>query len=277
MRAGLRDAGLVEGRDYELSVRNAQGDMATLTAMVDAALSSGADLLLTTSTPTLQAALRRGREVPIVFTFVADAVAAGAGRSNEDHLPNVTGVPTAGAHDQMIDLVRECLPGARRIGTLFVPGEVNSVYNKEKLEAAAARQGLEVVAVAVNTSSDVPDATLALLAQRVDVVCQGGSNLTAAAFASIARPAQRARVPVFGFLSGDIGNGAALVLARDYFDGGREAALLAARIMRGEHPATIPFRPLVETRLLVNLEAARAAGLAVPAPLLARASKVIGG
>src|SRR5262249_24588090 len=55
MRVGLRDAGLVEGRDFEFHVRNAQGDMATLSTMVDAALSSGADLLLTTSTPTLQA------------------------------------------------------------------------------------------------------------------------------------------------------------------------------------------------------------------------------
>lgn len=276
MRVGLRDAGLVEGRDYEFRVRNAQGDMATLSTMVDAALSSGADLLLTLSTPTLQAALRRAREVPVVFTFVADAVAAGAGRSNEDHLPNVTGVPTTGAYDDMIDIVRECLPGARRIGMLVVPGEVNSVYSKEQLGKAAARRGLELVAVAVNTSADVPDATLALLAQRIDALCQGGSNLTAAAFASIARPAKRAHVPVFGFLSSDLGNGAAVVVARDYFDGGREAGLLAARIMRGERPAAIPFRPLRTMRLLVNLEAARAVGLTVPAPLVARASKVIG-
>jgi len=277
MRAGLRDAGLVEGRDYEFSVRNAQGDMATLSTMVDAALSSGADLLLTTSTPTLQAALRRAHEVPVVFTFVADAVAAGAGRSNEDHLPNVTGVPSFGAYDDMIDVVRECLPGARRIGMLVVPGEVNSVYSREQLEKAAARRGLELVAVAVNTSADVSDAALALLAQGIDALCQGGSNLTAAAFASIARPAERAHVPVFGFLSSDFGNGAAVVVARDYFDGGREAGLLAARIMRGERPAAIPFQPLRTMKLLVNLEAARAVGLAVPAPVVARASKVIGG
>src|SRR6266704_1309085 len=144
MRVGLRDAGLVEGRDYEFSVRNAQGDMATLSTMVDAALSSGADLLLTTSTPTLQAALRRARDVPIVFTFVADAVAAGAGRSYEDHLPNVTGVPSTAAYEQMLDILRACLPGAHRIGTLFVPAEVNSVYNKEQLEKAAVRRGLEL-------------------------------------------------------------------------------------------------------------------------------------
>jgi ABC-type uncharacterized transport system substrate-binding protein len=177
----------------------------------------------------------------------------------------------------MIDLVRECVPRARRIGMLFVPGEVNSVYIKEKLEGAAARKGLELVALAVNTSSDVPDATLALLAQRIDAMCQGGSNLTAAAFASITRPAQRAGVPVFGFLSGDIGNGAVAVIARDYFDGGRLAASLAARIMRGERPAAIPFQPLRETRLLLNLEAARGVGLIIPEAVVARASRIVGG
>jgi len=277
MRAGLREAGLIEGRDYELRVRNAHGDMSTLSTMVDAALSSGADLLLTLSTPTLQAALRRAGEVPIVFTFVADAVAAGAGRSNEDHLPNVTGVPNVAAYEDMIDIMRECMPALRRIGMLFAPAEVNSVYNKEQLAKAAARHGLELITVAVSSTTEVPEATLALLAQRIDALCQGGSNLTAAAFASIARSAQTARVPVFGFLSSDLGNGAAVVLARDYFDGGREAALMAVRIMRGERPAAIPFRPLEATQVLVNLEAARAVGLTIPPAVLGRANKVIGG
>jgi ABC-type uncharacterized transport system substrate-binding protein len=277
MQAGLREAGLVEGRDYALRIRNAQGDMPTLSTMVDAALSSGADLLMTLSTPTLQAALRRAGEVPVVFSFVADAVAAGAGRSNEDHLPNVTGVPTALANDEMIEIVRQCLPGVRRIGTLFVPAEVNSVYNTERLAESAKRRGVELVKVAVNSTTEVPDATLALLAQGIDALCQGGSNLTAAAFASIAQAAQRARVPVFGFLSSDLGNGAAVVLARDFFDGGREAGLMAARIMRGERPAAMPFRPLQTTRVLVNLAAARVVGLAIPPAVLGKADKTIGG
>jgi ABC-type uncharacterized transport system substrate-binding protein len=177
----------------------------------------------------------------------------------------------------MMELVRQCLPRARRLGTLFAPAEVNSVYNKELMVRAAARHGLEVVALPVNTSTDIPDATLSLLAERVDAICQGGSNLTAAAFASITRPATRVRVPVFGYLTSDFGNGAALVLARDYYDGGREAGAMAARIMRGERPAAIPFKPLRATQLLVNLEAARELGLTIPSTVVARATKVIGG
>ena len=277
IRDGLAEAGLVEGRDHELRVRNAHGDMPTLNTLVDAALGSGADLLLTLSTPTLQAALRRAGDVPVVFTFVADAIAAGAGRSNEDHLPNVTGVPTVAAHDDMIALVRQLLPQARRIGTLFAPAEVNSVVNKDLMVKVAARHGFEVVALPVNTSTDIPDTTLSPLAERVDLICQGGSNLTASAFASITRPAMRVKVPVFGYLTSDFGNGAVVVLARDYYDGGREAGTMAARIMRGERPGAIPFKPLVTTQLLVNLDAARAIGLTIPPAVVARADKVIGG
>jgi ABC-type uncharacterized transport system substrate-binding protein len=275
IHAGLREAGLVEGRDFELRVRNAQGDMPTLSTLVDAAVGEGADLIMTLSTPTLQAALRRAGAVPIVFTFVADAIAAGAGRSNEDHLPNVTGVPTTGAYDELLSIVQECLPKAQRLGTLFVPAEVNSVYNKEQVEQAARRHGVELVAVAANTASEVSDATLSLLSRNVDAFCQVGGNLTTAAFASIAQPARRAKVPVFGFLSSDLENGAAVVVARDYFDGGRDAGLIAARIMRGEKPAGIPFQPLRTTRILVNQKAARAVGLAIPAPVLQRATKVV--
>jgi putative tryptophan/tyrosine transport system substrate-binding protein len=63
---------------------------------------------------------------------------------------------------------------------------------------------------------------------------------------------------------------------RDYFDAGREAAALAARIMRGEEPGKIPFQPLGGSRILVNLEAARAVGLDIPPSLLARATAVGG-
>ena len=139
--AGLETTGLVEGRDCRVKGFSAHGDMATVTGLVDASVTEGADLLITLSTPTLQAALSRGRGLPIVFTFVADAVAAGAGRSDEDHLPNVTGVYTHGAYDEVIASLRESLPSARTVGTLFVPSEVNTVYHKDMMVKAANAAG----------------------------------------------------------------------------------------------------------------------------------------
>lgn len=276
VRDGLKKSGLVEGRDYALQVRNAQGDMPTLTTLADAALSSGADLLVTLSTPTLQAVLQRARNIPVVFTFSADPIGAGAGKSNVDHLPNVTGVPTVGPFEELADLIQECLPGVKRIGALFVPAEVNSVYYKNRMEETAKARGLELVTLPVNTSTDIADTALSLCTQNIDAISQFGSNLTTVAFASISNAAARARIPLFGTLSGNIADGAAVVIARDYYDAGVNTGLMAARIIRGESPASMPFEPVTATKLYVNLDAARKQGFEIPAALLQRADKVIG-
>ena len=155
---GLKEAGLVEGRDYTLTIRNAQGDMATLNSLVQAALNDGADLILTLSTPGLQAAMRQTSSVPIVFTFVADPIVAGAGQSMTDHRANVTGVYVAGAYPEVVAMVRECLPQARSIGTLFVPTEVNTVYHKDQTTAEASKLGMELVSVPVATATEISDA-----------------------------------------------------------------------------------------------------------------------
>jgi ABC-type uncharacterized transport system substrate-binding protein len=275
VKAGFRESGLVEGRDYVTTTRNAQGDMAAVNSLVDAALAERSDLLITFSTPTLQVALQRARGIPIVFNYLASPVAAGAGRSDADHLPNVTGVYLNGAYDEMLAMIRRCRPHARRLGTLFVPSEVNSVFHQDKLDAAARKAGFELVSVPANTSPEVADAALALVSRGIDAICQIPGNLTASAFANIAQVARRARVPIFAFQSSQAHAGAALVLARDYRDGGRMAALLAARIMRGERPATMPFQQVTKTRMLVNLQAAREANLRIPQAIVSLADEVV--
>jgi ABC-type uncharacterized transport system substrate-binding protein len=273
---GLRESGLVEGRDFEKTIRDAQGDMATVSGLIDAAVADHADLLITFSTPTLQAALQRAKQVPVIFNYVADPIAAGAGVSATSHAPNVTGVYLMGAYEPMLQLLRAYLPGARVLGTVYVPAEVNMVSQREALIAAARAAGMELKAVAANSSAEVADAALALVAQHVDAICQLPGNLTAAAFASIAQASQRARIPIFAFQSSSARAGAVAVLARDYYDSGREAARLAARVMRGESPAGIPFVGFAETKLIVNVTAARALGIEPPPAIVARADEVIG-
>lgn len=275
IRAGLKQSGLVVGQDFTFTVRNAQGDMATLNSLIQAALTDGADLLITLSTPGLQAAIRQTADVPIVFTYVADPVVAGAGTSNTDHKPNVTGVYVAGAYADVVALVRECLPRAKRIGTLFVPTEVNTVYHKDKTAAEAKKLGMELIALPAATATEVPDAAQALCGQNLDALCQVGGNLTAASFSTIAQAAQRARLPIFAFLTSQAREGAAVVVARDYFEAGRETGHVAARVMRGEAPATIPFAPIRTTKLIVNLPALRHCGLKLPDAVLQRAQEKI--
>lgn len=273
---GLRESGLQDGRDFEVKTLNAQGDMATVSALVDAAVTGGAEMIITFSTPTLQAALRRAQGVPVVFNYVSSGLKAGAGKSNTDHAPNVTGVSLLPANDEALAILKTYFPAIHRLGTLYCPAETNMVVAKSSLDESARRRGYEVVYVAANTATDVPDAAAALMSRDIDAVLQIPGNLTASAFGSIGEAGRRAHIPIFAFQKSQAMGGAMVVVARDYKDSGRHAAHLAARIMRGESPARIPLEDFQKTRLIVNLDAARALNIALPPALVQSAKEVIG-
>ena len=272
---GLRQAGLVNGQDFEVKILNAQGDMATVSALIDAAVTGGADLLITFSTPTLQAALRRAQNVPVVYNYVASGLKAGAGKSNTDHAPNVTGVSLLPANEEALTLIRTHFPSIRRIGSLYCPAETNMVAYKKGLDAAAKKDGFETVYVPADTATDVPDAAAALMSRDIDAVLQMPGNLTASAFGSIGEAARRNHLPVFAFQKSQAIGGAMVVVARDYYDSGRHAAQLAARIVRGENPKNIPLEDFAKTSLIVNLEAARKLDIVIPPALVRSAAEVI--
>jgi ABC-type uncharacterized transport system substrate-binding protein len=273
---GLRESGLDDGRDFEVKVLNAQGDMATVSALIDSAVTGGADLLITFSTPTLQAALRRAQNVPVVYNYVSSGLKAGAGKSNSDHAPNVTGVSLLPANDEALSLLRTHFPSIHKVGTLYCPAETNMVNAKISLDEAAKRAGFQVEYVPAETATDVPDAAAALMSRDIDAVLQIPGNLTASAFGSISEAARRTHIPVFAFQKSQAIGGAMVVVARDYKDSGRHAAHLAARIMRGEDPKKIPLEDFAKTSLIVNLDAARALNIALPPALVRSAKSVIG-
>jgi ABC-type uncharacterized transport system substrate-binding protein len=247
---GLAKAGLVEGRDYELVLRNAQGDMAALNTIMDAAASDGSELLITATTPALQVALQRAAKRPVVFSLVGNPMEAGAGRTDQDHLPNVTGAYVNSPHAEGLTALRRCLPNLKRVGTLFVPSEVNSVYYKDELLKAASALGIEVELVGVSTSGEIADAALALCSR------------------NIVQAANRARLPLMGFASGQAESGAFLTVSRDFYDGGLASAAMAARILRGESPAVIPFQLVAKINYEFNQASARSLGITIPKDLL---------
>jgi len=276
VRAGLREGGLAEGRDYVIKTLNAQGDMATVSALIDAAVTDSADLIVTFSTPTLQAAIRRAGSTPVVFAYVSNGLIAGAGKSETDHLPHLTGVNISAANEEMLELIHSWFPGLRRIGTLFVPSEVNMVYQRDLMEQAARKHGFELVSVPVSTATEVADAAAALASRHIDAICQIPGNLTVSAFSSIRDAAQRVHLPIFAFQNGQAREGALVVLARDYRDAGSASGALAVRIMHGENPRNLPIEWYSKTRLVVNLDAARSLHMQLPQDLVQSAKEVIG-
>ncbi len=273
-REGLKQAGLQTGSDYSLRTLCALGDLAALGSLFDAAKTTGTDLFVVYGTPALQVAVRQVPDIPVVFTVVADGVSAGAGKSDQDHLPNVTGVYTLGPYREMAEMLQTHFPRLKRVGTLFCPAEANSVANSQLFAREAVRRGLTVETVAANSASELPDAAMALCSRRLDAVVQLIDHLSAGGFPALARAADQAHLPVFACQGAAARQGAVIALARDYCEAGRETALVAARIMRGESPAKIPFSPPRTTLKLVNLKKAREIGFVIPEAVLLDAQDV---
>lgn len=276
-RDGLKEAGLAEGRDFTLKTLSAQGDMAALGSLFDSARTAGTDMYVVFSTPTLQTALQKVPDAPVLFTVVADPIMVGAGKSDTEHLPNVTGVYTQGPYRELAEMLRTHFPQIKRVGTLFCPAELNSVANKDLLVREATRCGLTVETVPANNAGELADAALSLCSKQLDAVVQVVDNLSVTGLPTIGRAADQARLPMFTCVSAGIQHGAVLALARDYYDAGREAALKAVRVMRGESPAQIPFSPPSKSLKIVNLKNAQQCRLNIPAALLREAQVVSDG
>ncbi len=273
--AGLAKSGLVLGRDFELRRRNAQGDIATLSSIIDTAITQHTDLMITASTPTLQNALQRARGTPVVFTLVSNPFIVSAGKSDTDHLPFVTGSYLDQPSKELLEELKLCLPNVHRIGTLFTPAEINSVYNKEQLEKAAKQAGLEFEAVGINTSSDVSNAADALFSRHIGVMVQIVDNLIASSFPAVMDAAKRSHVPVITSSPTAADLGPLFIIARDYFDNGFQSGLIAARVLRGERTADIPFAPTLKLGYIVNLKVADAYNIRIPPELVSKATRVI--
>ncbi len=267
----IRASTMREGVDYKVRMMNAQGDMGTLSSIMTSVSADNVDLLMCISTPALQAALRQAGNTKIVFTSVGDGVQAGAGKSETEHLPNVTGITTRSPFEDMSKLIRRLMPNAKKVGTLFTPAEINSVLYKDWLAQALDAEGMRLVAVPVNSSADTSEAAAALCRGDIDLVCQILDNTTRPGFAAIVRHADQKQVPTFCFEKSQMRYGPVLALARDYYDAGYEAGQVAIRVLRGEDPAKIPFSNSKTLHLVLNNEALNRYGISVPEDIASRA------
>ena len=264
VREELKRLGLEEGTDFTLKVFNAQGDISTLNSISEAIASEKWDIIFSSSTPTTQSLSRKVKDMPLVFTNVGDPVRAGLGKSFEDHLPNITGMSTVSDFDGLVKLVVESMPGIKKIGTVFTPGEINSVVYKEELEKAAKKRGLTLVAVPANTVTEVADAASSIATQGIQAFTQILDNLTSSCGPTIIKVAYDTKIPVFAFVDKQVKQGAVAAVSRDYYTAGVEAVGMAKEILEGKSPKDIPFQYVSKTNVAVNSDAMKYFRVKIP-------------
>ena len=251
LRVGLSEEGLEKDRDYVFKAASAQGDLATLPSLVDAAVDQKSAVIVTLQDETLKSAIERVKDVPIVFHVLSDPFAAGAGKSDSNHAANVTGVYSPGFGDpeqeRRVALIKRVAPGAKKIGILFTPGEALSVSLKDKMTTAAKKGGLTVEAVPINNAGEGTEATNALLAKNVGAIEIFG-NPAHAAFESVIAAANQKKIPVFSPSPFEIMKGASAAIFPDFQEGGVVAGHMIGKILKGESPANMPFHRLEITK-----------------------------
>lgn len=259
---------LKEGVDYTVRVRNAQGDIAALNGLVDAAMAEKNTLIIPLSTPALQAVAKKVKDRPVIFGMVANPMAAGAVKSYEDHPANMTGVTVLAPAGPLLDLIKKYYPHIKRIGTLYCPAEANSVDLFQMLQSEAAKRNIAVESVAVATPGELADAAMSLASKPIDAILQISDNLSSGGFSAITRAARQVKKPLFSLNSTTIPLGSAVVMGRDYETCGEATAALVLRVLQGESPAGIPIQVAPRITTAASLPNAKALNMEIPQALL---------
>lgn len=271
----LEDHGLRDGVNIRLRIRNASGDIVLAHRIAREFVKEDVDLIVALSTPCLQAALMTHTRKPVLFSSVANPYLVGVGRSAEDHLENVTGVVSAAPIRETLSFVREVLPRARRLGTLYTPAELNSEHYLELLRRNAPDFGFEVSVLPVGGPLEIPVAAQSLLNRKVDALAQISDNTINAAFEVLGRIAEENGVPLFGGFIRSTRLGACAALGWDFSRMGYKTGELALRIRKGERPGRIPIQGMNEIKLSLNEAAAEKQGFRFSLDVIRRADEVI--
>ena len=268
--------GYQSGKNCLFQVENANGDMSSVNTILDKFLADRMDVIVPISTGCTQAAMHKIKDQPIVFATVANPFIIDAGRSDTDHLPNVTGVYGSVPMDKVLEMVRQVRKGKIRIGSIWDAGQVNSVYNVEQLKQVV-QQDADVVFVGatVTGSSEVFQAAQSLAQQQIDMFVLAPDNIVYSALDSVIKVSESKKIPMVITDVERLSDGALCALGYDYATSGIQAAHLVDRILKGESPGSIPFEKYSRLTIGVNLQTARLMGIAIPAELLDRTTVII--
>jgi putative ABC transport system substrate-binding protein len=270
LKFALSNNGLKEKRDYKIRIRSAQGDMSTLSQIIDAAVGDQSDLLILFQAPTLYTALNKAPNSKKVFSLLQNPFVLGAGGSDEKHLPNLTGLYVVPPIAQLLEKISECSPKIQTLGTLYMIGNDDSVDRKNELVKMAKAKGMEVLEQGYNTQNDIMESAAALFSNHPDAVFHLLDPAQDVTFPALYKFARQNRKPVFSVVYNMEKIGATIVCSTDREEIGLKFGTMVARILKGEDPTKMPFEndiPLSK-HFRVNRTAASEARITLPASVI---------
>lgn len=277
-RAGLRDFGWVEGQNILIEYRWAEGKYELLPELAAELVQLNVDLIITTTTPSVLAAQKASKTIPIVFVGVGDPVAQGLVASLARPGGNLTGTTTMLPEltAKGLELLREAAPRISRVAILY--NLANPAYGPlmKGIEVPARRLGVEVQLVGVQTPNELERAFAAMKKERADGLLVHRDPVFHADFRKrIVELAAEHRLPAIYRYVEAVEAGGLMGYGPNTSDMWRRAATYVDKILKGAKPADLPVEQPTRFELVINLKTAKTLGITIPPSVLLRADHVI--
>jgi putative ABC transport system substrate-binding protein len=269
---GLRDLGLVDGRDIVLVRLSSEGYPDRLPGLMEDVVRQSVDVIVTTG-PGVRAAARATDRIAIVGV-VGNALDTGAIESFARPGGNVTGIgqDNPEVYGKQLQLLKEAAPAISRVAVIaYSPPDGTRTRWRVEMDAAARALRLELVWLSADKPEDLDVVFATIVHQRADALFADGNHVNYAQRQRIADFALKQRLPSFGFTE----EGMLLSYWDDLADNMRRAAGYVKKILNGAKPGDLPFEQSEKYLLSINLKTAKALGLTIPKELLLRADEVI--
>ena len=278
VRQGLGETGYFEGKNVAIEYRWAEGHYDRLPALAEELVRHGVAVIAATGgEPSPMAAKAATATIPIVFTVGSDPAEMGLVASLSRPGGNLTGTTIMGVDlgPKRLDLVRQLVPKALRIAILANPTFPMASAEVSDVEDAARRLAIEVNVRNASTEREIDEAFADLAQHRSDALVIGTDPFLLGQRDQLARLAARHAIPTVYFLREFVEAGGLMSYGPDIRRGYRQAGVYTGYILSGKKPTELPVLRPTSFLLSINLKAAKALDIALPATLLALADEVI--
>jgi putative tryptophan/tyrosine transport system substrate-binding protein len=274
---GMRELGYIEGKDFAIEGRFADGDAERLPGLAAELVRAKVDLIVTTGTPVNHAAKKATAVIPIVMTLSVDPVADGLVQSLAQPGGNVTGLTTLSAQlsQKHVELLSALLPKLSRIGALLNPANVGNLIQLKFLRDAAQNAGIAVARADARTPEEIERSLANIATERPEALVIASDALFLQQRHQIAELVRKHRLPAIALSSEHAAAGSLMSYGPDLRDNFRRAATYVDRIFRGANPGELPIEQPAKFEMVINLRTARTLGLAIPQEMRFRADRVI--
>jgi len=273
--AHLRELGWIEGDNFTIDYRWAEGSSERVSEIAAEFLRRDIDVIVTYG-GAVTILKQATTTIPIVFAVAIDPVRSGLVQSLGQPGGNITGmsIQQPDLIGKRLDVLRKAIPQLHRLAILADAGYAEPMLEADRVKSTAQAMGLEAARLGIWGPQDIASAFEALR-KKADALYVVSDALIAANRARIIRLALNAHLPTILSYDDYVEAGGLMSYGPSYSDLFRRAADMVDKILHGTKPGDIPVEQPTKFDLAINIRTATALGLTIPPSLVATADEVI--